>query len=71
MSKVKEQMMKEELEAFEHELGYKEWLRDSYVEPSEYEIAQMEDTFVIKRENIYLYLYSKNNIEYLPSNKGA
>ncbi len=48
MSKVKEQMIQEQLQKFELDLNYQEWLRDNINEPSEDELNKMEQDFLRK-----------------------
>ena len=48
MSKMKENLMKQQEEEFELELSYQEWLRDNFSEPSEYELNKMEQDFLQK-----------------------
>ena len=68
--KVKNYLDEQQYEEFLHELSYCEWLRESYVEPSEEELNAMEVeySFRLTRENIYLYLHSINNPEYTKPN---
>jgi len=45
MSKVKEQMMREQEQEFELDLSYQEWLMANTEEPSERELNKMEEDF--------------------------
>jgi len=66
--KVKNYLDKKQYEEFIEELEYLEWLRESYVEPSEEEVSDM---FRVTKENVYLYLHSVNNPEYIKPKQGA
>ncbi|WP_373034911.1 hypothetical protein [Sulfurimonas sp.] len=71
MALVKNQLMKEQEEEFEQELSYQEWLRDNMQESSELEITRMAKEFLepYTIENFFLYVFSMNNVEYIPTTK--
>ena len=67
MSKVKEQMLRQQEEEFELDISYAEWLRDNQ-EPSETEISKMAKEFLepYNLESFYLFMFSMNNVGYRP-----
>lgn len=69
MARVKEQMVLDADNEFGLELSYQEWLRDNYSEPSEEELKLMARAILAPytNNNLFLYVYSVNNIEYVAS----
>ena len=68
MGQVKNQMMKQQEEEFLLELSYGEWLRDNTEEPSASEIMDMAKEMLSPSAftEMFWYVYSANNVEYLP-----
>ena len=52
MSKISESYLLEQLQEFELELSYNEWLMDNTTEPSGSELDEMEHDFSVKPYNI-------------------
>ena len=70
MSKVKEHYMQEQQEEFELELSYQEWLRDNITEPSECELDEMEQDYLLKQSHFdkdrIITHRALNNTDYSP-----
>jgi hypothetical protein len=69
MSKVKEQMLREQEQEFELELSYAEWLRDNEEPYLEAELIEMEEDFINKSstsENRIITHKPLNNTNYDP-----
>ena len=69
MSKVKDKYLQDKELEFELELSYQEWLRDNFSEPSESEINEMEQDYIMKpyyRANRILSERALNNTDYCP-----
>jgi hypothetical protein len=70
MSKVKDMFMKQLESEIEFELSYQEWLRDSFIEPSNDELDDMEQDYIAQTcfqetSNIIIHI-PLNNSNYRP-----
>lgn len=68
MGRIKEQMLLEQEQEYELDLSYAEWLRDNTQESTELDINRMAKEYMepYNLENFYLYVFSVNNVEYMP-----
>ena len=74
MGKVKDYMEREYNNEFELALGYKEWLRDNFLDPTIVEIMDMaEEVLSAETMNeLFWDMNAENNSDYIPdNNKGA
>jgi hypothetical protein len=67
--KMKDKLLQDQQLEFELELAYREWLRDNFKEPSESDIDNMEQDYIIQpyyRGNRILSERALNNPDYCP-----